>query len=81
MAAHPNEMNKRIMGRDLLMIVCAALNIDPTNVARVVLDIPFSGRVTVYVELIGSMALIGIDWPGALHEAEIRIAGDEQHGG
>jgi hypothetical protein len=47
-------------GRRLLPILCAALNIDFQTVRRVVLDVPYDGIVTVYVEQIARADLLEI---------------------
>jgi len=50
-----------VSGKELAKQICEKSGIDFSTTRRVVLDIPLSGIVTVYVEKIGTKELLDID--------------------
>ncbi len=50
-----------ISGKDFLNQICEAIDINPDNVRRVVLDIKYNDVITVYVEQLGTDKLLNIN--------------------
>jgi hypothetical protein len=44
------------------VILAEALDLDPDQVARIILDSPCDGPVKVYIEMIASNKALAIDW-------------------
>jgi hypothetical protein len=62
-----------IAGKDLGVKVCEALDLPVDQVRRVIIDIPASGAVLVYVELFASESILDLDWNKGLQGAQVTI--------
>ena len=86
-------MAEFITGREFGVAVCHALGLDPSRVARVVIDAPADGVVMVYVEEYGTRALLDVldekhdfPLPPKMVEAEFnaiwqQVQADKERGG
>ena len=63
-----------ITGSPLIESVCSALEMDPNNVARVVVDAKPYEPLAVYVELFGGLEMIDLVPPGVT-AANVKIVG------
>lgn len=72
----PQPSEQAILGRDLLMMLAKALNIEETKVRRIVLDVRFDAAVVAYIEQFGTRKLIDINWSGNLQDTKIKFEDD-----
>lgn len=73
----PQPSDRVLLGRDLLVALCKALNIEEPKVRRIVLDVRFDAAVIAYIEQFGTNKLLEINWAGDLKETEIKFADKE----
>lgn len=43
--------------------ICAAFDVPPSRVRRIVLDLQLNSRTAVYIEFVGDTRMLEIDWP------------------
>ena len=65
-------MTEMLRGSDLITALAMALGLDGSRVRRIVIDAAYNDVVVVYVEQIGAVRMLEIDWPGHLKDARIR---------
>lgn len=60
---------------ELLDKVCEALDIDPSLVCRIILDLSYSSGdpVTVYVQMVATTKILELDWNDCLKGAKVRV--------
>jgi len=71
-----------LTGSDLGVMVCEALQMDASNVQRIIIDISSRGPVRIYVEMIASNKILDVGWTAGLTGAEVKIleyCGFESH--
>ncbi|HUT62261.1 MAG TPA: hypothetical protein VNA25_30860 [Phycisphaerae bacterium] len=56
---------------DLVEKVCKPLGIDPSLARRVVIDLKYDDPVIVYVELMGSVELLDVDWDAIFGDVKV----------
>lgn len=66
-----SAVNPHVLGE----IVCKAMDIDPDQVARIIIDINATKNdpVFVYVEMVASLKMLELDWETCLKGAEIKV--------
>jgi len=64
-------MRDIVLGNELLKQICEKIGIDYNLTRRVVLDIPYDDVVTVYVEKLGTKALLDIDLQSDIKIVEV----------
>jgi len=66
--------NMAILGSGLIERIAEAQGIDAARIRRIVVDARFDDVAIVYVELIGTEKLLGVDWGAA--GVEVRVLGE-----
>lgn len=62
-----------VHGIELGTVILKALDIDPVQVRRVIVDCRVDAAAIVHIELFGSEEVISIDWPKHLEDAAVKI--------
>jgi hypothetical protein len=58
-------MSEPILGSDLLIKLCAAVGVDPNRTQRVIIDAAYNDVTLVYVQMVGTIELLNIDFTSA----------------
>ena len=64
------EMPKIIRGNELAIEICKAIDEEPSQVSRIILDIQVREMVKIYIEKYGSDKLLKIRWADSLDGAD-----------
>jgi hypothetical protein len=57
--------------------LCEALGLDPGQTGRIIVDVPPTGAIKVYVEMYASEKVLDLDWSKGLQGAEITVLDKE----